>query len=82
MGGFSVCLVSEGAVRLPVYVDIQKWVVSFIFYFHGELYVVVLSIQVVKKVREFFFPMWPDDESIIHISVPASWLNVIAFLRH
>ena len=74
MGGFSVCLVSEGAVRLPVYVDIQKWEVSFIFYFHGELYVVVHSIQVVKKVREFFFPMWPDDESIINISVPASWL--------
>ena len=24
MGGFSIYLVSEGAVRLPVYVDIQK----------------------------------------------------------
>ena len=41
MGRFSIYLVSEGAVRLPVYVDIQKWEVSFIFYFHGELYVIV-----------------------------------------
>ena len=39
MGWFSIYLVSEGAVRLPVYVNIQKWEVSFIFYFHSELYV-------------------------------------------
>ena len=34
MGGFSIYLVSEGAVRLPVYVNIQKWEVS-IFYRHS-----------------------------------------------
>ena len=43
MGWFSIYLVSEGAIRLPVYVNIQKWEVSFIFYFHSELYVVVDS---------------------------------------
>jgi len=62
MGGFSIYLVSEGAVRHPVYVDIQKWEVSFIFYFHGELYVFVHTIQVVKKVREFFFPMYGKEK--------------------
>jgi len=44
MGGFSIYSVSKGAVRLPVYVNIQKWEMSFIFYFHSELYVVVDSI--------------------------------------
>ena len=40
---------SEGAVHLPVYVNIQKREVS-IFYFHGELYV-VNSIKMVEKFR-------------------------------
>jgi len=44
MGGFSIYSVSEGAAHLPVYVYIQKWEVSFILYFHSELYVVVDSI--------------------------------------
>ena len=41
MGRFSIYLVSEGAVRPHVYVNIQKWELSFIFYFHSELYVVL-----------------------------------------
>jgi len=44
MGGFTIFIVPEGAVRLPVYVNIQKWEVTFIFYFHSELYVDVDSI--------------------------------------
>ena len=51
MGGFSVYSVSEGAIHLPVNVNIQKREVSFIFYFHGELYVVVNSIKMVEKFR-------------------------------
>ena len=34
MGGFSICSVSEGAVHLLVYVNIQKWEVPFIFYLY------------------------------------------------
>jgi len=44
MSGFSINSVSEGAVRLLLYVNIQKWEVSFINYFHSELNVVVDSI--------------------------------------
>jgi len=42
MGGVSIYSVSEGAVRLLLYVNIQKWQVS-IFNFHSEFYVVVDS---------------------------------------
>ena len=41
MGGFPVHFMPKGAVRLPVYVDIQEWQVAFFFYFHGEFYIVV-----------------------------------------
>ena len=49
MGGFSVYSVSEGAVHLLVYVNIQKREVSLIFYFYGELCAVVNSIKMVEK---------------------------------
>jgi len=51
MGEFYAYSVSEGAILLSVYVNIQKGEMSFIFYFHGELYVVVDSIQMVEKFR-------------------------------
>jgi len=47
VGGFLIDFVSEGAIHLPVYVYIQKWEMTFIFYFHGELYIVVDPIEVV-----------------------------------
>jgi hypothetical protein len=50
MCGFPVDLVSEGAIPLPVYIDIQKWQVTFFFIFHGELYIVVDTIKVVQEV--------------------------------
>ena len=50
MGGFSVHSVSEGAVHLLVYANIQKGEVSSILYFHSELYVIVDSTWIVKEV--------------------------------
>ena len=47
MGRFPVDFVSEGAIHLPIYVDIQKREVTFFFYFHCELYIVMDTIQVV-----------------------------------
>ena len=47
MGGFPIDFVSNGAVHLPVCVDIQKWKVTCFFYFHGELYFVVNHVEVV-----------------------------------
>ena len=69
MGGFPVDFVSQGAIHLPIYVDIQKRMVTFFFYFHCELYIVVDTIQVVQEVRQLFLSMWPDDESVVHISI-------------
>ena len=47
VGGFPIDFVSKGAVHLPVYVNIQKWEVTFFFCFHGELYIVVNPIEMV-----------------------------------
>ena len=44
MGRFPVDFVSEGAIHLPIYVDIQKRDVTFFFCF---LYIVVDTIHVV-----------------------------------
>jgi hypothetical protein len=52
---------SEEAVPLPVYINIQKWQVTFFFSFHGKLYIIVDAIQVVQEVLEFFLTMWPDN---------------------
>ena len=47
MGEFPVDYVPTGAVHLPVYVDIDKWVVTCFVYFHGEMYFVVNPTDVV-----------------------------------
>ena len=49
MGEFPIDFMSKGAVHPPIYVNIQKWEVASFFYFHGELYIIVNPIQVVRK---------------------------------
>jgi hypothetical protein len=39
VGRFTVHFMPQGAVRFPVYVDVQKREVAIFFYFHGEFYV-------------------------------------------
>jgi len=81
MGWISIYLVYEGAVRLPLYVNIQKWEVSF-FYFHSEFMSLCIPFRWLRKSVLFSFPMWPDDESIINISIPASRLRIKEHRRH
>jgi len=45
--------------------------VTFFFFFHCKLYLVVESIEVVQKFCQFFLAMGPDDENIVYISEPA-----------
>ena len=42
---------SPSGVYLPVYVDVQKWEVTFSFHFHGELYIVVDPIEVFQEIH-------------------------------
>ena len=56
MVGIPIYSVSEGAVHLLVYVNIQKCEVSSIFYFHSEFYAVVDSVWVLRKSVRFSFP--------------------------
>ena len=44
---------------------------TFFFYFHCKLYLVVESVEVVQKFCQLFLATGPDDESIIYISEPA-----------
>ena len=46
MCGFPVDFMSQRAVYLPVYIDVQEGEVTFSFSFHGELYTVVDPIEV------------------------------------
>ena len=50
-------------------------VVAVFFYFHGELNVFVKTIEVFQEDCQTLFPMWPDDESVINVSVPAGGLE-------
>jgi len=47
VGGFPIDFVLKGAVHLPVYVNIQKWDVTWFFYYHGQLYFVAKPGEVV-----------------------------------
>ena len=71
MGGFLIYFVSYGAVRFSVDVHVQECKVTFFFFFHCKLYLVVESIEVVQKLCQFFLAMGPDDEHIIYTSEPA-----------
>ena len=51
MGGYPIDFVSKETVHLPVYVDIHKWEVTCLYYFHGELYFVVNPIEVVSEIH-------------------------------
>ena len=49
MGRISVDLMAQGAFQSPVYVIVEKGQVAFSLYLHGELYIPVKAIHVVKK---------------------------------
>jgi hypothetical protein len=63
MGRFAVHPVAQGAIRSPVYVDIQEGKVAVSFRLHGELNVLVDTVQVVKEVLKPVRTVGPDDES-------------------
>jgi hypothetical protein len=49
MGRFSVDLMAQTAIQLPIDVNIKKSGVSFSLCFHGEVDIPVKDIQMVKK---------------------------------
>jgi len=71
VGRILVELVAQGALHFPVYVDVEKGQVAVCLYLHGELYIPVKAIQIVKKPVQLLCSMCPDEESVINKMEPA-----------
>jgi hypothetical protein len=59
-----------------VYVSDEKGQVAVSLYLHGELYIPVKTIQMVKKPLQVLCSMWPDDKCAINIVEPAQWFVI------
>ena len=53
MGGFPIYFVPQEAVCYPVDGIAQEWNVSFFFFFHCKLYLIVESTEVTQKLVVF-----------------------------
>src|SRR5215510_5514219 len=71
MAGFTINLVTQVAVGLPVYIYIQEREVAILFFFHSELYILMQTIEVFQEFCESFLPVLPNHKGVIHVSVPA-----------
>jgi hypothetical protein len=69
-----VYLMAQRTIKSPVNICVQEGKVAVSFCLHGELNVLVDTIQVVKEVLQPVGTMGPDDESVVHIMEPAEGL--------
>jgi hypothetical protein len=79
---FTVHSMVQGAIGSPVNIDIQEEKVAVSFRLHGELNALVDTVQVVKEVPQPVGAMWPDDESVAHVTKPAERLMWSPVERH
>jgi hypothetical protein len=63
VGGFSVDLIAQGAIRSSVHVDVNKP-----FRFHGEFYIPAKAIQMVNKPDQLLCSLQPDDKGVIKVT--------------
>jgi hypothetical protein len=81
-GRFMVHSMAQGTIGSPVNIYVKEGKVAISFHLHGELNVLVDTVQVVKEVPQPIRAVWPDDESVIHIAEPAEGLVGSPVKRH
>jgi hypothetical protein len=66
---------AQTAIGSPVNIYVKEGNVAISFRLHGELNVLVDTLQVVTEVPQPVRAMWPDDESVVHVTDPAEGLT-------
>jgi hypothetical protein len=66
---------TKRAIRPLVNICAKEGKVAVSFHLHGELNVLVHTVQVVREVPQPVGAMWPDDKSVVHITEPAEGLR-------
>jgi hypothetical protein len=74
MGRFTVHFMAQSTVGFPVDIYVKEWKVALSFGLHGELNVLVDTVQVVQEVLQLVGSVWTDDEGAVHVAKPAEWL--------
>jgi hypothetical protein len=73
---------AQRTIESSVNIYVKEGKVPVSFCLHGELNVLVDTIQVVEEVPQLVRAVWPDDKSVIHITVSAEGLMGSPIERH
>jgi hypothetical protein len=68
MGRFTMYFMTQRAIMPPVNMCAKEGKVAISFHLHGELNVLVDTVQVVREVPQSVGAMWPDDKTVVHVT--------------
>jgi hypothetical protein len=82
LGRFAVHFIIQRAIGSTVNIYVKEGKLAVSFRLHGELNVLVDTVQVVKEVPRPVGAVWPGDEIVVHVTEPAERITGIHIERH